>query len=58
MTFGMIGPITISALGRIVLSEKEFDSAYLMFQFINYAFKKEKDGYYVYMGSNRDGTSL
>src|SRR6478736_4253954 len=38
--------------------KKQFDSAYLMFQFINYAFaKKEKDGYYVTMGSNRDGTS-
>jgi hypothetical protein len=38
--------------------KKEFDSAYLMFQFINYAFaKKEKDGYYVNIGSNRDGNS-
>jgi outer membrane protein assembly factor BamD (BamD/ComL family) len=38
--------------------QKQFDSAYMMFQFINYAFaKKEKDGYYVNIGSNRDGTS-
>jgi hypothetical protein len=34
---------------------KEFDSAYLMFQFINYAFApKEKDGYYKTIGSSRD----
>jgi TolA-binding protein len=38
--------------------KKQFDSAYLMFQFINYAFaKKEKDGYYVTIGSNRDGNN-
>jgi len=37
---------------------KEFDSAYLMFQFINYAFApKEKDGYYVTIGSKMDGNS-
>jgi tetratricopeptide (TPR) repeat protein len=37
---------------------KEFDSAYLMFQFINYAFApKEKDGYYITIGSSRDGNS-
>jgi outer membrane protein assembly factor BamD (BamD/ComL family) len=37
---------------------KEFDSAYLMFQFINYAFApKEKDGYYITIGSNRDGNT-
>jgi outer membrane protein assembly factor BamD (BamD/ComL family) len=36
--------------------QKEFDSAYLMFQFINYAFaEKESDGYYRTIGSNRDG---
>src|SRR5688572_9896347 len=35
---------------------KQFDSAYLMFQFINYAFaEKEKDGYYKTIGSSRDG---
>jgi len=37
---------------------KQFDSAYLMFQFINYAFApKEKDGYYQTIGSSRDGNS-
>lgn len=35
---------------------KEFDSAAMMFQFINYAFaKKEKDGYYKTIGSSMDG---
>jgi outer membrane protein assembly factor BamD (BamD/ComL family) len=35
--------------------QKDFDSAYLMFQFINYAFApKEKDGYYKTIGSSRD----
>lgn len=38
--------------------QKKFDSAYLMFQFINYAFApKEKDGYYLTIGSMRDGNS-
>ena len=38
--------------------QKDFDSAYLMFQFINYAFApKEKDGYYLTIGSSRDGNS-
>jgi len=38
--------------------QKQFDSAYLMFQFINYAFAdKEKDGYYRAIGSARDGNS-
>src|SRR5678810_825958 len=38
--------------------QKQFDSAYLTFQFINYAFApKEKDGYYQYIGSGRDGNS-
>lgn len=37
---------------------KQFDSAQLMFQFINYAFaEKEKDGYYRTIGSARDGNS-
>lgn len=37
---------------------KQFDSAYLMFQYINYAFaEKEKDGYYKTIGSNRDGNT-
>ncbi len=35
---------------------KQFDSAYLMFQYINFAFaEKEKDGYYKTIGSARDG---
>ncbi len=38
--------------------QKSFDSAYQMFQFINYAFaEKEKDGYYRYIGSRMDGNS-
>ncbi len=38
--------------------QKQFDSAYLMFQFINYAFAtKEDDGYYLTIGSARDGNS-
>src|SRR6185503_13605351 len=38
--------------------QKKFDSAYLMFQFINYAFApKEKDGYYMTIGSPKDGNS-
>nr|MBA2745104.1 hypothetical protein [Flavisolibacter sp.] len=37
---------------------QEFDSASLMFQFINYAFaEKEKDGYYKYIGSRMDGNN-
>src|SRR5689334_17496237 len=38
--------------------QQEFDSAYQMFQFINYAFaEKEKDGYYKYIGSRMDGAT-
>lgn len=38
--------------------EKKFDSAALMFQFINYSFaEKEKDGYYKYIGSRFDGNN-
>jgi outer membrane protein assembly factor BamD (BamD/ComL family) len=38
--------------------QQEFDSAYQMFQFINYAFaEKEKDGYYKYIGSHMDGNN-
>src|SRR5688572_17161399 len=38
--------------------KKQFDSAYLMFQFINYAFaEKEKDGYYKNIGSSKDGNT-
>lgn len=37
---------------------KQFDSAYLTFQFINYAFfNKDKDGYYKNIGSNLDGNN-
>lgn len=44
--------------GAAYYLRKQFDSAYLMFQFINYAFaEKEKDGYYRTIGSNRDGNS-
>ncbi|MGK2861376.1 MAG: tetratricopeptide repeat protein [Chitinophagaceae bacterium] len=38
--------------------KQQFDSAQLMFQFINYAFaEKEKDGYYKTIGSAMDGNS-
>jgi lipopolysaccharide biosynthesis regulator YciM len=44
--------------GTAYYLQKEFDSAYLMFQFINYAFApKEKDGYYKTIGSSRDGNT-
>ena len=44
--------------GAAFYLRKEFDSAFLMFQFINYAFaEKEKDGYYKTIGSNRDGNA-
>ena len=44
--------------GAAYYLQKEFDSAYLTFQFINYAFaQKEKDGYYQYIGSGMDGNS-
>jgi hypothetical protein len=44
--------------GAAYYLRKEFDSAFLMFQFINYAFaEKEKDGYYKTIGSNRDGNA-
>jgi hypothetical protein len=44
--------------GAAYYLEKKFDSAYLMFQFINYAFApKEKDGYYRTIGSSRDGNT-
>lgn len=42
--------------GAAFYLQKKFDSAYLMFQFINYAYApKEKDGYYKTIGSKRDG---
>ena len=37
---------------------QQYDSAYQMFQFINYAFaEKEEDGYYKYIGSRADGAT-
>jgi outer membrane protein assembly factor BamD (BamD/ComL family) len=42
--------------GAAYYLRKQFDSAYLTFQFINYAFAdKEKDGYYKTIGSRFDG---
>jgi len=44
--------------GAAYYLRKDFDSAYYMFQYINYAFAaKEKDGYYKTIGSSRDGNS-
>lgn len=44
--------------GASYFLQQQFDSAYRMFQFINYAFaEKEKDGYYRYIGSRMDGNS-
>lgn len=44
--------------GASYFLQQKFDSAYQMFQFINYAFaEKEKDGYYRYIGSRMDGNS-
>jgi hypothetical protein len=44
--------------GAAYYLRKDFDSARMMFQFINYAFaEKEKDGSYKTIGSNRDGTN-
>ena len=44
--------------GASYFFKKQFDSARLMFQFINYAFaEKEKDGYYRTIGSTRDGNT-
>ena len=44
--------------GAAYYFEKKFDSASLMFQFINYSFaEKEKDGYYRYIGSRLDGNN-
>ncbi|MES1219292.1 MAG: hypothetical protein ABUT20_27550, partial [Bacteroidota bacterium] len=45
--------------GAAYYLRKDFDSAYLTFQFINYAFApKEKDGYYRYIGSKMDGNTV
>ena len=44
--------------GAAYYLRQDFDSAYQMFQYINFAFaEKEKDGYYKTIGSNRDGNS-
>ena len=44
--------------GAAYYLKKEFDSAFLTFQFINYAFApKEKDGFYRYIGSRMDDNS-
>jgi len=44
--------------GASYFFRKDFDSAALMFQFINYAFaEKEADGYYRYIGSRMDGNN-
>src|SRR5688572_23594750 len=44
--------------GAAFFFQKKFDSATLMFQFINYSFaEKEKDGYYRYIGSRMDGNN-
>lgn len=38
--------------------KQQYDSAYQMFQFINYSFAdKEKDGYYKFIGSRLDGST-
>ena len=45
--------------GAAYYLRKDFDSAFLTFQFINYAFApKEKDGYYKYIGSKLDGNTV
>ena len=44
--------------GKAYFFKQQFDSAYQMFQFINYSFAdKEKDGYYKYIGSRMDGNN-
>jgi hypothetical protein len=44
--------------GAAYYLRQQFDSAYLTFQFINYAWaKKEKDGYYQTIGSKFDGNN-
>ncbi len=44
--------------GAAYYLKQQHDSAYLMFQYINYAFApKEKDGYYITIGSRADGNS-
>jgi hypothetical protein len=44
--------------GQAYYLRKDFDSAYLMFQFINYAFvARDKDGYAATIGSPKDGNT-
>ena len=44
--------------GTAYYLQQEFDSAYQIFQFMNYAFAdKEDDGYYRYIGSRMDGNT-
>ena len=44
--------------GEAYYLQEQYDSAYQMFQFINYAFAdKEADGYYKYIGSHMDGAA-
>src|SRR5450432_167824 len=44
-------------MGRAYFLKKEFDSAYLTFQYLNYAFSpKEKDGYDKVIGSNANAS--
>ena len=44
--------------GAAYYLRKDFDSAYLTFQFINYAFApKEKGGYYQFIGSGKDNNN-
>lgn len=44
--------------GQAYYLQQQYDSAYQMFQFINYAFAdKEQDGYYKYIGSRLDGAT-
>lgn len=43
--------------GTAYYLQQEFDSAYQMFQFINYAFADKEDGYYRYIGSRLDGNT-
>jgi hypothetical protein len=44
--------------GQAYYFRQQHDSAYLMFQYINFAFaEKEKDGYHKTIGSSRDGNT-
>ena len=43
--------------GTAYYLQLEYDSAYQMFQFINYAFADKDDGYYRYIGSRMDGNT-